>query len=93
MDDSDAIIGQAKRIVGTSRNLAQTVYPNGARGGCCALLLDRLARALRRNDGGDQCLTLSAFTQERRDQKTRRRRCSTRWATSTSCLAKFDRAS
>lgn len=28
--DFDAIIGQAKRIVGTSRSIAADVYPNGA---------------------------------------------------------------
>lgn len=30
MDDFDAIINQAKRIVGTSRKIAADVYPNGA---------------------------------------------------------------
>ena len=30
MDDFDAIINQAKRIVGTSRAIASDVYPNGA---------------------------------------------------------------
>jgi hypothetical protein len=34
MDDFDAIIGQAKRIVGASRNLAADTFPNGAVLGC-----------------------------------------------------------
>lgn len=30
MDDFDMLIGQAKKIVGTSRSIAADVYPNGA---------------------------------------------------------------
>jgi hypothetical protein len=34
MDDFDAIINQARHIVGTSRRIADDVYPNGARMQC-----------------------------------------------------------
>lgn len=34
MEDFDAIINQAKRIVGTSKAIASDVFPNGAILGC-----------------------------------------------------------